>query len=83
MTNLDSSVRVVGVCPEVTEYFNLRLGQLFRLEQDTIFFAGDYVFVAHAGNRLFALVCAGGFRTTEGDLGRHECRVLARAIPQE
>lgn len=81
MINLDAaSVRVVGVRSDVCLFFGLPAGQLFTLETDTIYFAGDYVFVQRGGDRLFAIAGRDYFRTTEGDLPRDRCRVLARAV---
>lgn len=81
MINLDASVQVVSACPEVCDFFALPANQLFELETDTIFFAGDFIIIAHEGHSLLALVQAGKYRTIIGDLSRETCAVLARAVP--
>ena len=83
MIHLKASVRVVIVCPAVCDFFCFPVNQLFELEVDTIFFAGDYVILDHDGHTLFGLAGPEFFQTTKGQLSRNECRVIARAVPIE
>lgn len=76
-----SASRVVRLRPEIYLYFSLPSGQLFELEYNTVWFAGDYVLVEHANQERFARAGRGVFETAHGQLSPAECRLLARAIP--
>lgn len=77
----DPSVRIIRVRPEVSKFFALPASQLFELEFQTAAFAGDYVVLTYRGHRLFARVSARSYETTEGNLRRNECQVIALAVP--
>lgn len=81
MIGLEVPARVVSIRPDTCMYFTLPSGQLFELEFNTVYFAGDFVIVSRDGHRLLARVEPRGYRTRTGLLTPDECAVLARAIP--
>lgn len=76
-----SASRVVRLQPDIYLYFSLPYGQLFKLEYETVWFAGDYVLVEHANSERFARAGRNFFETAHGSIPSAECKLIARAIP--
>ncbi len=76
-----STRRTVRLSSIAAAFFDVSETQLFQLDQDTTFFAGDLVLVKADGRELAARALPKGFLTLAGRLTRRQCKVVGLMVP--